>query len=170
MSFVIAMPEMMETAAAGLADVGSSVSAANATAAASTTAVVAAGADEVSAAIAAVFGRHGQAYQAISAQAAAFHHQFVQSIKSGAGAYAAAESASASPLQAAQQDLLGMINAPTESLVGRPLIGNGANGQTINGVGQAGGAGGILWGSGGRGGDSTNAGAARRRPAGAPAS
>nr|WP_223163860.1 PE family protein [Mycobacterium simiae] len=43
--------------------------------------MLAAGADEVSAAIAALFGTHGQAYQAyraLSAQAVAFHQQFVQ--------------------------------------------------------------------------------------------
>ncbi|MGO9384934.1 MAG: PE family protein, partial [Mycobacterium sp.] len=149
MSFVMATPEMLATAATGAAGIGSTISAANAAAAAPTTAVLAAAADEVSAAIADLFGTHGQAYQALSAQAAAFHSQFVQALNSGAGAYAAAEAASASPLQALQQDVLGVINAPTEALVGRPLIGNGANGQTVNGVGQPGGRGGILFGSGG---------------------
>src|ERR1043165_7740426 len=43
-----------------------------------------------------------------------------------------------------------LINAPTQLLLGRPLIGNGANGAA--GTGQAGGAGGILWGNGGTGG------------------
>ena len=43
-----------------------------------TSSVSAAGADSVSAAIAQLFGAHAQAYQAISAQAAQFHEQFVQ--------------------------------------------------------------------------------------------
>ncbi|CKR76816.1 PE family protein [Mycobacterium tuberculosis] len=34
--------------------------------------------DEVSAAIAALFSAHGQAYQAASAQAAAFHTRFIR--------------------------------------------------------------------------------------------
>src|ERR1700690_1623322 len=42
------------------------------------------------------------------------------------------------------------FNAPTQALLGRPIIGNGANGAA--GTGQAGGAGGILWGNGGHGG------------------
>lgn len=50
MSYVIATPEMMATAAFDLARIGSQVSAASAVAAMPTTEVVAAGADEVSAA------------------------------------------------------------------------------------------------------------------------
>jgi hypothetical protein len=47
--------------------------------------------DEVSAAISALFGAHGQAYQAASAQALAFQEQFVQLLGAGANAYANAE-------------------------------------------------------------------------------
>ncbi|EUA88758.1 PE family protein [Mycobacterium ulcerans str. Harvey] len=50
-----------------------------------TTAVLAAGADEVSAVIAALFAAHGQAYQTLSAQAAQFHDQFVAAMTSAAG-------------------------------------------------------------------------------------
>ena len=39
----------------------------------------------MSAAIAAVFSAHGQSYQALSAQAAAFHDQFVQALTASAG-------------------------------------------------------------------------------------
>ncbi|WP_156772304.1 PE family protein, partial [Mycobacterium sp. 1245805.9] len=159
MSFVIAVPELVTTAATDLAGIGSAISAANAAAASSTTMVLGAGADEVSSGIAAIFGEHAQAFQSISAQATAFHDQFVNALASGAGAYAAAEAANASPLQVLQQDVLGVINAPTEALWKRPLIGNGANGQTINGVGQPGGPGGILFGNGGAGGNGTNPGA-----------
>ncbi|WP_156766621.1 PE family protein, partial [Mycobacterium sp. E2327] len=159
MSFVIAVPQMVTTAATDLAGIGSAISAANAAAASPTTKVLAAGADEVSAGIAVVFGEHAQAFQSISAQATAFHDQFVNALTSAAGAYGAAEAANVSPLQILQQDVLGVINAPTEALFKRPLIGNGANGQTINGVGQPGGPGGILFGNGGAGGNGTNPGA-----------
>jgi PE family len=71
-----------------------------------TTGVLAAGADEVSATIATLFGAHAKAYQALSAQAAVFHNPFVQLMSAGAGQYAAAEAANASPLQTLQQDLL----------------------------------------------------------------
>jgi len=84
--------------------------------------VLAAAADEVSAAVAAMLSEHGLAYQALSAQAAAFHTQFVQALGDAAGTYAAAEVANATRL------VLGVINAPTELVLGRPLIGNGADG------------------------------------------
>jgi PE family len=148
MSFVIAAPEFVTAAASDLANVGSTITTANAAAAAPTTGVLAAGADEVSATVATLFDAHGQAYQAISAQTAAFHQQFVQLINSGAGSYAAAEAANASPLQSTQQDLLAAINAPTQAALGRPLIGNGANATAPGG---SGGAGGLLWGNGGNG-------------------
>ncbi|MCV7123627.1 PE family protein, partial [Mycobacterium lacus] len=145
MSFVLATPEALAAAAADVAGIGSALSEANA-AAAPTTALLAAGADEVSHAVASLFSAHARAYQGLSAQMAAFHDQFVRILNSSAGAYTAAEAANASPLQ----QVLNVINAPTEALVGRPLIGNGADGAP--GTGQSGGAGGILLGNGGDGG------------------
>ncbi|NKE29913.1 PE family protein, partial [Mycobacterium tuberculosis] len=71
--------------------IGSQVSAANAAAAMPTTEVVAAGADEVSVAISALFGSHAQGYQTLSAQLAAYHNQFVRALNAGAGSYASAE-------------------------------------------------------------------------------
>jgi PE family len=99
MSFLVAAPEALVAAATDLANIGSGMSAANAAAVATTTGVLPAAADEVSAAIAAMFSGHGQAYQALSTQAASFHQRFVQSVQAGAGAYASAEAANASPLQ-----------------------------------------------------------------------
>lgn len=144
MSFLFAQPEMLGAAATDLASIGSAISTANAAAAAATTRVLAAGADEVSAAVAALFSGHAQTYQALRTQAAAFHQQIVQTLTSTAGAYASAEAANV------EQQLLGAINAPTMALLGRPLIGHGADGAP--GTGQAGGAGGILYGNGGNGG------------------
>ncbi|MCV7093036.1 PE family protein, partial [Mycobacterium interjectum] len=148
MSFVIAAPELMDALATDLANIGSAVGAANAAAAAQTTTLLAAGGDEVSTTVAAVFGAHAQAYQALSAEAAAFHQEFVQLLNGGAASYALSEAANTSPLQTLEQDLLGAINAPTLTLLGRPLIGNGADG----GPGQNGGPGGFLIGNGGNGG------------------
>lgn len=128
MSFLVVVPEFLTSAAADVENIGSTLRAANAAAAASTTALAAAGADEVSAAVAALFARFGQEYQAVSAQASAFHQQFVQTLNSASGSYAAAEATIASQLQTAQHDLLGAVNAPTETLLGRPLIGDGAPG------------------------------------------
>ena len=150
MSYVIAVPELLASAATELQGINSALSSANLTAAIPTTAVLAAGADEVSAAITALFVEHGQAYQALSAQTAEFHAQFVRTLTGAMGAYASAEAANALPLQAVQQQVLGAINAPTQALLGRPLIGNGADGAP--GSGANGGAGGILFGNGGNGG------------------
>ncbi|WP_156748356.1 PE family protein, partial [Mycobacterium sp. E3198] len=149
MSFVIAAPEIIGSAAADLAGIGSTIAAANAAVAAPTTAVLAAAADEVSQAVAALLGAHGAEYQALSAQVAALHGDFVRAVAAGGASYALAEAANTSPLQTLEQDLLGAVNAPTQALLGRPLIGNGANGTTVAGVGQPGGAGGLLYGDGG---------------------
>ncbi|NKE29142.1 PE family protein, partial [Mycobacterium tuberculosis] len=77
MSFVLVSPSQLMAAAADVAGIGSAISAANAVAAAPTTEILAAGTDEVSTAISALFGAHAQAYQALSAHVAAFHDQFV---------------------------------------------------------------------------------------------
>ncbi len=132
MSFLFAQPEMLGAAATDLASIGSAISTANAAAAAATTRVLAAGADEVSAAVAALFSGHAQTYQALSTQAAAFHQQIVQTLTSTAGAYASAEAANV------EQQLLGAINAPTMALLGRPLIGHGARGPAGGTWGQRG--------------------------------
>ncbi|MCV7074388.1 PE family protein, partial [Mycobacterium szulgai] len=142
MSFVLISPELVAAAAGDLAGVGSTISAANAAAAAPTTQLLTAAGDEISAQIAAMFGSYGREYQALSAQAMAFQERFVQSLKGGVTAYSSAEAINV------EQAVLGLINAPTQTLLGRPLIGNGANATTPGG---AGGDGGILWGNGGNG-------------------
>ena len=105
MSYVVAAPEFLASAASDLSGIGSSLSAGHAVAAVPTTAVVAAAGDEVSAAVASLFSGHGQAFQALGAQAAAFHDQFVQALNAGSGAYASTEAASAGPLQTLAQGL-----------------------------------------------------------------
>ena len=83
--FVFVSPESEAAAARDLTSLGSTISAANAAAAASTTELLTAGADEVSTPIAALFGGHGLEHQAVSAQAGAFHDWFVQAAVAGAG-------------------------------------------------------------------------------------
>ncbi|WP_139805269.1 PE family protein, partial [Mycobacterium intermedium] len=148
--FIFVTPEFIGSASAELSGIGSTVQAANAAAAGATTQIAAAGADEVSAVIATLFGGFAREYQALGAQAATFHDQFVQALRSGAGAYAAAEAENASPLQALEKQVLDAVNAQTQALFHRPLIGDGANGAAE--TGQAGGAGGLLFGNGGNGG------------------
>jgi hypothetical protein len=134
MPFVVAQPETVAAAAADAATIGSVLSADNAVAAAPTTAVAVAGADEVSAGVATLFSKYGRAYQALSAQAAGFHQQFVQALSAAAGAYTSAEVANANALRAVGQDVLGAVNATNQTRLGRTLIGNDTNGEP----GQAG--------------------------------
>src|SRR5690242_18735564 len=150
MSYVITTPDLLAVVASDVAGIGSSLRAAHGAAAAPTTALVAAAGDEVSAAIASLFSQHGQQYQALSAQAEAFHVRFVQELTGASSAYAAAEAANVSPLQAIELLALRVINAPSRALLGRPLIGDGDSGAP--GTGRPGEAGGLLWGNGGTGG------------------
>ncbi|VBA44278.1 PE-PGRS family protein PE_PGRS26 [Mycobacterium innocens] len=82
----------------------------------------------MSAAIASVFAAHAQAYQDLGAQAAAFRARFVQALAAAGSVYAGAEAVNASPLQPLEKQILGAVNAPTRALLGRPMIGNGADG------------------------------------------
>ncbi len=98
MSYVIAAPEMMTSAAKDLAAIGSTLGTAH-SAAAPTLDVMPAAADEVSVAIARLFSQHAQDYQALAGQAAAFHEHFVQNLTASADTYASIEAAIASLLQ-----------------------------------------------------------------------
>jgi hypothetical protein len=95
MSFVSTQPTELTAAAENLHGIGSSLVAQNVAAAAPTTGVLPAAADEVSALTAAQFAVHGEMYQAISAQAAAIHDMFVNTLGTSAGSYAATEAANA---------------------------------------------------------------------------
>ena len=66
---------------------------AGATLASPSTGVVPAAADEVSAALAALFGAQGEMYQALSRQADAFHAQFIQALDAASDQYASTETA-----------------------------------------------------------------------------
>ncbi len=82
-SYVIAGPEAFVAAVNDLTGIGSSLQQAHATAAGSTTSILPAAQDEVSAAISALFGTYGQQVQSLGAQVGVFHNQFVQALSSG---------------------------------------------------------------------------------------
>ncbi|WP_415823635.1 PE family protein, partial [Mycobacterium basiliense] len=149
-SFVFAAPEVLTAAADDLGGIGQAVRAATGAAAPSTTAIAPLAGDEISVAVTRMFGAYAQEFQTLSARMARFHTDFVQALLAGVRAYSATEAANASPLQTLEQELLASINAPSQMLTGRPLIGNGANG--LDGTGAAGGAGGWIVGNGGNGG------------------
>jgi PE family len=98
-SLLVVTPELLTSAAADLESIGSRLNAAHLAAAVPTTGLAAAAADEVSAAVSALFAGYGQEYQALSTQARAYGQQLVQALNSAAGSYAATEAASASILQ-----------------------------------------------------------------------
>jgi hypothetical protein len=83
MSFVNVVAEELLSAAADTASIGSSLSDARAAALGPTTGITATASDEVSAAITTVFNTFGQEYQALSAQAATFHAEFVSLLTAG---------------------------------------------------------------------------------------
>ena len=94
MSFnVIAAPGEIAAAATDVAAVGSTLGAAHVAAAAPTTSVIPAAADEVSASIAQFFSQYAQDYHAMAQKAAAFGEQFVQNLKASASSYASTEGA-----------------------------------------------------------------------------
>ena len=95
MSFVTTHPEALAAAAGSLNAIGLALNAQTEAAAIPTTGVVPAAADEVSALTAAQFAAHAQMYQAVSAQAAAIHEQFVGTLGISSGSYAATEAANA---------------------------------------------------------------------------
>lgn len=125
MSWVNAAPEYVAAAANDLAGIASTLSAANSAAAFPTSGVLPAGADEVSAGIAALFGAHAQAYQMLSAQAVAFHQQFVELMTAGANQYDAAEARNSTPMG----DAAAAINAPAAALPGLAVGGSAAGGS-----------------------------------------
>jgi PE family len=95
MSFLTTQPEALAAAAGTLHGIGSALSAQNSAAAAPTTGVVPAAADQVSALTAGVFAAHAQMYQAVSEQAHAIHEMFVSTLGMSSGSYAVTEAANA---------------------------------------------------------------------------
>ncbi|MFY2861675.1 PE family protein [Mycobacterium sp. THU-M104] len=127
MSFVLAAPDALVSAASDLAGLGSTISTANAVAAPPTTGVLAAAADEVSTQIAALFSHHAVEYQQLSSQVSQFHQRFVQALTEAANAYASAETRAA-------QTLVNAVNTPAEMVLGHPLIGTGSGWMTVGGA------------------------------------
>ncbi|WP_085101644.1 PE family protein [Mycobacterium paraense] len=133
MSFVAAAPETMGAVAGDLAGIGSSLREATAAAAGQTTAITSAAADDVSLAISDLFGSYGQQFQTMSAQAAAFHNEFVRVLNAGAAAYVSTEIANA------QQAISGGFTA-SGAAASTPLLGG------LLGLGGSSGSGGLLGG------------------------
>lgn len=145
MSFVIAAPETVEAAAGDLAGIRTSLAEAAGLVAGPTTAIVPAAADETSAVVSAMFAKVGQEFQALSAQAQAFHAEFVRLLTKSAGAYAGAE------LGNAEQAVANVVTTPAGAGAGAAqavsaagllggLLGSGTpSGSLLDGLGSLGG-------------------------------
>ncbi len=121
MSFLGVNADVVAAAATRLESIGASISDAHAAAAAFTTNLVPAAEDEISTAIAGLFGTSAQDFHALAAQAAGFHNGFVQALNAGAGSYVAAESANAAALvHTAQQGLAGCDQCARRGAAGAP--------------------------------------------------
>jgi PE-PPE domain/PE family len=101
MSHLFAAPETLASTAADVESIGSAITTAGSSASGPTTGLVAAARDEVSAAIANLFGAYGHEYQAALAKAATFHDQFAQALATAATTYAQAETGNATLMGAA---------------------------------------------------------------------
>ncbi|MEQ0619693.1 PE family protein, partial [Mycobacterium tuberculosis] len=119
MSYVFAQPSVLAAAATDLAGIGSAINQATAAVAAPTTGLAAAAADEVSTALATLFGAYGQQFQAISAQVAAFHNEFTQRLAAAANAFVNAEATNTSAL--VQEATAGLFK-PTSPPVLPPMF------------------------------------------------
>jgi PE family protein len=144
MSFVTVVPDFVGRAAGQIENIGSALSAAHAAAAGPTTGVAAAAGDEVSAAIAAVFSSHAEAYQALNAQASAFQTQFTKLLNTGKASYIGAEiantqAAAATPgLQAIGDEVLSLLEGASAQQVELPLDLAGAAITATGALGQSG--------------------------------
>ncbi|TVS85782.1 PE family protein, partial [Mycobacterium helveticum] len=148
-SFLIAVPESLVAASADLSSIGSSIRAASVAAAPSTTSVLVAAQDEVSAAVSALFGAHGRQFQSLMGQVNLFHEQFAAAVSKGSGMYVAQEVLSAAATGAGWggNPVTALVNAaqpfgvfsPVRDLTGRSLFVNGADATTPGGSGGVGG-------------------------------
>ncbi|ORW64208.1 hypothetical protein AWC23_26590 [Mycobacterium saskatchewanense] len=135
-------------AAADLVGVRSQLSAAY-SASGATTGMAAAASDEVSVAIAALFGAYAEDYQALGARAEAFFDQFVQTLSASARWYEVAEAAAAERLQSLGQGAVNVVNAELFGGSGGSSGGGSTNGGGSGGAGTGGSGGSTSGGSGG---------------------
>ncbi|OBK24235.1 PPE family protein, SVP subgroup [Mycobacterium asiaticum] len=135
MSFLTAVPQELAAAAAQLGAIGAALAGQNAGAAAPTTAIAPAAADQVSILQSGIFTAYGALYQQIAAEAQAMQEQFVQTLGLSSGTYEQSEAANAAAATAAStpgdfiNQISTLLGGPVTSFGGQPfsLSGNAAN-------------------------------------------
>lgn len=118
MSFLGAVPDAVAQAASTLESIGSRLSAASSAAAAPTTGIAAAAQDEISTAVAGLFGNFGAEFQGLSAEAQAFHDGFVDTLTGSMSQYLSAEAAAQ---QLLADPVTGIESALDNAVVASPL-------------------------------------------------
>ncbi len=141
-SNVIVAPVALAVASADLSGIGDAIKDASAAAAPATTGIAAAAGDEVSAAIAKVFGSFAAEFHTLTAQTALLHADFVSALSASGATYAAGEAANV-PLLADLSLLVKGVEqqffdqgfwSPFTYLTGHPLFGEQAVGPAVTGT------------------------------------
>jgi PE family len=135
-SFVIAAPEAIAAVSGDLTGIGDAIKGAASEAAPSTTAIVAAAGDEVSAAITNLFGNYAHEFQALTARATQFHSDFGHALSAAGAKYAADEGTNVSLLvRGLQQQFFDKgFFSPFIYFTGKPLFGKEAVGPVVTGT------------------------------------
>jgi hypothetical protein len=126
MSFVTTLPQEIAAAAAKLEGIGTGMAAQNAAAAAPTTAIAPAAADQVSALQATQFNAFGSLYQSVSAQAQTIHQMLASTLGSNAGVYG--ETEATNQAAAASTPLSGILGLFSTSGTSGGALSFGING------------------------------------------
>ena len=86
MTYLLTEPQTLAWVATDIEELGSAITAANTAAASPISGLAPAAADEVSDAIAKLFGAYGRQYQAVATRAAAFHTNFTDALAAAGSA------------------------------------------------------------------------------------
>lgn len=128
MSQLSVVPELLKSASGCLETMGAGLRSANAAAAAQTTAIAAPALDEISTAITTLLGAHGQQFQALSAQSAVYHDNFVNLLNGGAAQYLSTEFANVQQSLAANTGAVGAAAAsPLDTLTSLTTVSQSSN-------------------------------------------
>jgi len=135
-SYVITAPSALAVASGDLAGIGDAIKVASATAAPATTGITTAAEDEVSVAVAKVFGSYAEEFHALTAQTTLFHSNLVGTLNAAAASYAANEATNVSLLvKGLEQQFFDQgFFTPITYLTGHPLFGQQAVGPAVTGT------------------------------------
>lgn len=132
MAFLTVLPQELAAAAAQLQAIGSAMTAQNLGAAAPTTAISPAAADQVSILLSSIFTGYGTLYQQLAGEAQAMQEQFAQTLGLSSGTYEASETSNAAATTLANGGVSDLINN-ISTLLGGPLTSVGGQPFSLSG-------------------------------------